>query len=165
MTITVSPFAEPWSITPGVTRPTFTINQTVTAATDDAIQETITNVTAVVDGTEPDLVITPGTTSVAITGSFQDPFVDGFTYVEPGESDKTMTPITVERIPNMPAGKRLYDLDQDMTAYTTKTITVTVSWELLTVAQTPEVFTLTMKINNSWEGIHTFMGDYYDYLN
>jgi len=163
MTITVSPFAEPWSI-PDRDRPTFTINQTVTAATDDAVNETITNVTAVVDGTEPDLVITPGTTSVAITGSFQDPFVDAFTYVEPGESNNSMTPITVELVPNMPAGKLLYDLDQDMTAYTTKTFTVTVSYDISSVSQTPEVFTLTMKINNSWDGIYAFMGDYYDYL-
>ena len=161
MTITVSPFAEPWSIA-ARDRPSFTINQTVTASGDDG--EDITNVTAVVDGTEPDLVITPGTTSVAITGSFQDPFVDGFTYVEPGESDKTMTPITVESIPNMPAGKLLYDLDQDMTAYTTKTFTITVSYDISTVAQTPQVFTLTMKINNSWDGIYAFMDDYYNYL-
>ena len=156
MTITVSPFAEPWSI-PDRDRPSFTINQTVTASGDAS--EDITNVTAVVDGTEPDLVITPGTTSVAITGSFQDPFVDAFTYVEPGESDKTMTPITVERVPNMPAGKLLYDLDQDMTAYTTKTFTITVTHDGSTTN-----FTLTMKINNSWDGIYAFMGDYYDYL-
>jgi len=156
MTITVSPFAEPWSIA-ARDRPSFTINQTVTASGDAS--EDITNVTAVVDGTEPDLVITPGTTSVAITGSFQDPFVDAFTYVEPGESDKTMTPITVERVPNMPAGKLLYDLDQDMTAYTTKTFTITVTHDGSTTN-----FTLTMKINNSWDGIYAFMGDYYDYL-
>ena len=97
MTISVSPFAEPWSI-PDRTRPTFTINQTVTASTDDALQETITNVTATVDGTEPDLVITPGTTSVSITGSFADPFVDSFTYVDEGESTNTTTrPIKVKR--------------------------------------------------------------------
>ena len=156
MTITVSPFAEPWSIA-ARDRPSFTINQTVTASGDDG--EDITNVTAVVDGTEPDLVITPGTTSVAITGSFQDPFVDAFTYVEPGESNKTMTPITVERVPNMPAGKLLYDLDQDMTAYTTKTFTITVTHDGSTTN-----FTLTMKINNSWDGIYAFMDDYYNYL-
>ena len=156
MTITVSPFAEPWSIA-ARDRPSFTINQTVTASGDAS--EDITNVTAVVDGTEPDLVITPGTTSVAITGSFQDPFVDAFTYVEPGESNKTMTPITVERVPNMPAGKLLYDLDQDMTAYTTKTFTITVTHDGSTTN-----FTLTMKINNSWDGIYAFMDDYYNYL-
>ena len=161
MTISVSPFAEPWSI-PDRTRPTFTINQTVTASTDDAVNETITNVTATVDGTEPDLVITPGTTSVSITGSFADPFVDSFTYVDAGESTNTMTPITVVGAPNLPAGKVFYDLDQDMTAYTTKTFTVVVSYELNNVAQTPESFTLTMKINNEWEGIRSLVDTYYD---
>ena len=161
MTISVSPFAEPWSI-PDRTRPTFTINQTVTASTDDAINETITNVTATVDGTEPNLVITPGTTSVSITGSFADPFSDSFTYVDAGESTNTMTPITVVGAPNLPAGKVFYDLDQDMTAYTTKTFTVVVSYELNNAAQTPESFTLTMKINNEWEGIRSLVDNYYD---
>ena len=161
MTISVSPFAEPWSI-PDRTRPTFTINQTVTASTDDALNETITNVTATVDGTEPDLVITPGTTSVSITGSFADPFSDSFTYVDAGESTNTMTPITVVGAPNLPAGKVFYDLDQDMTAYTTKTFTVVVSYELNNAAQTPESFTLTMKINNEWEGIRSLVDNYYD---
>ena len=161
MTISVSPFAEPWSI-PDRTRPTFTINQTVTASTDDAINETITNVTATVDGTEPDLVITPGTTSVSITGSFADPFSDSFTYVDAGESTNTMTPITVVGAPNLPAGKVFYDLDQDMTAYTVKTFTVVVSYELNNSAQTPESFTLTMKINNEWEGIRSLVDNYYD---
>jgi len=161
MTISVSPFAEPWSI-PDRTRPTFTINQTVTASTDDALNETITNVTATVDGTEPNLVITPGTTSVSITGSFADPFSDSFTYVDAGESTNTMTPITVVGAPNLPAGKVFYDLDQDMTAYTTKTFTVVVSYELNNAAQTPESFTLTMKINNEWEGIRSLVDNYYD---
>ena len=161
MTISVSPFAEPWSI-PDRTRPTFTINQTVTASTDDAVNETITNVTASVDGTEPNLVITPGTTSVSITGSFADPFSDSFTYVDAGESTNTMTPITVVGAPNLPAGKVFYDLDQDMTAYTTKTFTVVVSYELNNAAQTPESFTLTMKINNSWEGMRSLIDTYYN---
>ena len=80
MTISVSPFAEPWSI-PDRTRPTFTISQTITASASLADEE-ITNVTATVDGTEPNLVITPGTTSVAITGSFADPYSDSFTYID-----------------------------------------------------------------------------------
>tara|TARA_E500000331_G_C17242415_1_gene707577 strand:- start:534 stop:1016 length:483 start_codon:yes stop_codon:yes gene_type:complete len=160
MTISVSPFAEPWSI-PDRTRPTFTISQTVTASTDDALQETITNVTATVDGTEPDLVITPGTTSVAITGSFADPYSDSFTYIDAGQSDKTQTPTTVSGVDNLPADKIFFDLDQDMTAYTTKTFIITVSYDLVNVAQTPESFTLTMKINNEWEGIRSVVDNYY----
>ena len=159
MTISVSPFAEPWSI-PDRTRPTFTISQTITASASLADEE-ITNVTATVDGTEPNLVITPGTTSVAITGSFADPYSDSFTYIDAGQSDKTQTPTTVRGVDNLPADKIFFDLDQDMTAYTTKTFTVTVSYDLINVAQTPETFTLTMKINNEWEGIRSVVDNYY----
>lgn len=165
MTISVSPFAEPWSI-PDTTRPTFTINQTVTASTDDAVNETITNVTATVDGTEPNLVITPGTTSVSITGSFADPFSDTFTYLDTapcsGESTNTMSSTTVTGADNLPAGKVVYTINQDMTAYTTKTFTIVVSYELNNAAQTPESFTLTMKINNSWEGMRSLIDTYYN---
>ena len=159
MTISVSPFAEPWSI-PDRTRPTFTISQTITASASLADEE-ITNVTATVDGTEPNLVITPGTTSVAITGSFADPYSDSFTYIDAGQSDKTQTPTTVSGVDNLPADKIFFDLDQDMTAYTTKTFTVTVSYDLINVAQTHETFTLTMKINNEWEGIRSVVDNYY----
>ena len=159
MTISVSPFAEPWSI-PDRTRPTFTISQTITASASLADEE-ITNVTATVDGTEPNLVITPGTTSVAITGSFAAPYSDSFTYIDAGQSDKTQTPTTVSGVDNLPADKIFFDLDQDMTAYTTKTFTVTVSYDLINVAQTPETFTLTMKINNEWEGIRSVVDNYY----
>ena len=159
MTISVSPFAGPWSI-PDRTRPTFTISQTITASASLADEE-ITNVTATVDGTEPNLVITPGTTSVAITGSFADPYSDSFTYIDAGQSDKTQTPTTVSGVDNLPADKIFFDLDQDMTAYTTKTFTVTVSYDLINVAQTPETFTLTMKINNDWEGIRSVVDNYY----
>ena len=159
MTISVSPFAEPWSI-PDRTRPTFTISQTITASASLADEE-ITNVTATVDGTEPNLVITPGTTSVAITGSFADPYSDSFTYIDAGQSDKTQTPTTVSGVDNLPADKIFFDLDQDMTAYTTKTFIITVSYDLINVAQTPETFTLTMKINNEWEGIRSVVDNYY----
>ena len=163
MTISVSPFAEPWSI-PDRTRPTFTISQTITASASLADEE-ITNVTATVDGTEPNLVITPGTTSVAITGSFADPYSDSFTYIDAGQSDKTQTPTTVSGVDNLPADKIFFDLDQDMTAYTLKTFTVVVSWESGPIgnmtAQPDANFTVTMKINNEWEGIRSEVDKYY----
>ena len=98
---------------------------------------------------------------MAITGSFADPYSDSFTYIDAGQSDKTQTPTTVSGVDNLPADKIFFDLDQDMTAYTTKTFTVTVSYDLINVAQTPETFTLTMKINNEWEGIRSVVDNYY----
>ena len=141
-----------------LTRPNFTMNQVVSAsATAASGQEAnVTNVTATVQGTQPNLVITPGSTSVSITGSIEDPFVDEFTYIEQGESDKTQTPVTVQRIVNMPADKLFYDLNQDNTTYTTETFTITVTHDGSTTD-----FTLELKIYNEWEGIRSFVSNYY----
>ena len=139
-----------------ITRPNFTMNQTVTASTDDPLNETITNVTASVAGNQPDLVITPSSSSVSITGTLTDPFVDEFTYVEPGESDKTQTPTVVQRIPNMPADKILYNLNQDNTTPYIETFTITVTADTGTTT-----FTLELKINNEYEGIRSFISNYY----
>ena len=150
-----------------ITRPNFTMNQTISASCSVTAPDVcnVTNVTATVQGTQPNLVITPGSTSVSITGSIEDPFVDEFTYIEQGESDKTQTPVTVQRLVNMPADKLFYDLNQDNTNFTTEIFNITVQWEAgLTgnlVAQTPATFTLELKIYNEWEGIRSFVSNYY----
>ena len=166
MAVTITPDGTATFLT-DLTRPNFAMNQTVSAsATAPAGQvANVTNVTATVSGTQPDLVITPGSTSVSITGSIEDPFLDVFKYVEQGQSDKTSTPVTVERLVNMPPDKVMFDLQQDGTSYVTETFTVTVQWEAglagnLT-AQTPATFTLELKIYNEWEGIRSFISNYY----
>ena len=166
MAVTITPDGTATFLT-DITRPNFAMNQTVSAsATAPAGQvANVTNVTATVAGTQPDLVITPGSTSVSITGSIEDPFLDVFKYVEQGQSDKTSTPVTVERLVNMPPDKVMFDLQQDGTSYVTETFTVTVQWESgpagnLT-AQTPATFTLELKIYNEWEGIRSFISNYY----
>ena len=153
MAITITP-DEATGLT-DITRPNFTMNQTVTASSDDG-SDTITNVTASVAGNQPDLVITPSSSSVSITGTLTDPFVDEFTYVEPGESDKTQTPTVVQRIPNMPADKILYNLNQDNTTPYIETFTITVTSDTGTTT-----FTLELKINNEYEGIRSFISNYY----
>ena len=165
------------SITPDVatgladiTRPNFAMNQTVSAsatATSPADTANVTNVTASVVGTQPDLVITSGTTSVNIGGTLQDPFLDQFTYVERGTDPSLYpkVPVTVTKVDNMPADKLMYDLNQDNTTPYTETFTVTVQWESgpvgNLVAQTPATFTLELKINNAYEGIRSFISNYY----
>jgi hypothetical protein len=130
------------------------MNQTVTASGD--VDDDITNVTATVQGTHPNLVITPGSTSVSITGTLEDPFIDEFTYIDEGQSDKTQTPITVQRIVNMPSDKVMYNLNQDTTTYTTETFTITVTHDGSTTD-----FTIELKIYNEWEGIRSFISNYY----
>ena len=166
MAVTITPDGTATFLT-DLTRPNFAMNQTVSASCSVASPNVcnVTNVTATVAGTQPDLVITPGSTSVSITGSIEDPFVDEFKYVEQGESDKTSTPVTVRRLGNMPPDKVMFDLNQDNTSYTTETFTVTVQWESGPVgnltAQAPASFTLELKIYNEWEGIRSFISDYY----
>ena len=153
-----------------ITRPNFAMNQTVSASatpTAPATDANVTNVTASVVGTQPNLVITPGTTSVNIGGTLQDPFEDQFTYVEKGTDDSLYPkiPVTVTKVDNMPSDKLLYDLNQDNTSPYIETFTVTVQWEQGTagnlVAQTPVTFTLELKINNEYEGIRSFISNYY----
>ena len=166
MAVTITPDGTATFLT-DLTRPNFTMNQVVSASATAASGQVanVTNVTATVQGTQPNLVITPGSTSVSITGSIEDPFVDEFTYIEQGESDKTQTPVTVQRIVNMPADKLFYDLNQDNTNFTTEIFNITVQWESGTagnlVAQTPATFTLELKIYNEWEGIRSFVSNYY----
>ena len=95
MTVSITP-DEATGLT-DITRPNFAMNQTVSASATGSGSNVaeVTNVTASLQsGSEPDLVITNGTTSVNIGGTLQDPFVDEFTYIDEGQSDKTQTPIT-----------------------------------------------------------------------
>ena len=168
MTVSITPDGTATFLT-DITRPNFAMNQTVSAsatATSPNVAQTI-NVTAELQApdVEPDLVITDGSSSVNIGGTLQDPFVDVFTYVEQGETDKTMTPVVVERVVNMPADKIFYDLNQDANAYVSRFFLITVRWESglagNLVEQTPATFTLELKIYNEWEGIRSFVSNYY----
>ena len=169
MAVTITPDGTATFLT-DLTRPNFAMNETVSATCTVASPQicNVTNVTAAIQApaVEPDLVITDGTTSVNIGGSIQDPFVDIFKYVDQGESDKTQTPTTIERVINMPADKIYYDLDQDNNAYVSRFFDITVQWESgptgNLVAQTPATFVLELKIYNEWEGIRAFVSNYYN---
>jgi len=151
MAITITP-DEATGLT-DITRPNFAINQTVTASSDGG--DTITNVTASVAGNQPDLVITSGTTSVTIGGTLTDPFNDQFTYVEKGTT-YPKTPVTVTKVSNMPPDKLMYNLEQDNTTPYIETFTITVTADTGTTT-----FTLELKINNAYEGIRSFISNYY----
>ena len=170
MSVTITPDGTATFLT-DITRPNFAMNQTVsataTAPAADDVANTI-NVTATLQApdVEPDLGITDSTSSVNIGGTLQDPFIDVFTYVEQNETDKTMTPVVVERVVNMPADKIYYDLNQDANEYVSRFFIITVRWEMgpsggTLVEQTPATFTLELKIYNEWEGIRSFVSNYY----
>ena len=159
-------------------RPDYTLNHTVSASTSDEDDE-VTSVTctavtysyynasdSVVGGATDltsSLTITPGTTSVNISGTFDDPFSDSFTYVDKGGTNLVDTPTTVVGVSNLPANKEFYLLDQDTRNYVIITFTIevvvttTIGGATSTVTQTA-----TLQVNNEWEGIRSFVDTYYD---
>lgn len=141
-----------------LTRPNFTVSETVTASTDDASSETINSVSAVVNQTESNITITGGSSSVAVSGSYGNPFTDTFTYVNAGSSNLLMTPITVTGQDNVPADQIFFELSQDTSATASRTYTVTVTYN----TSLTETFTVTQTINNEFDAIKTFVSEYYD---
>ena len=159
-------------------RPDYTLNHTVSASTSDEDDE-VTSVTctavtysyynasdSVVGGATDltsTLTITPGTTSVNISGTFDDPFSDSFTYVDKGGTNLVDTPTTVIGVSNVPPNKEYYLLDQDTRNYVIVTFTIqvvvttTIGGATNTVTQTA-----TLQVNNEWEGIRSFVDTYYD---
>ena len=159
-------------------RPDYTLSHTVSASTSDEDDE-ITSVTctavtysyynasdSVVGGATDltsTLTITPGTTSVNISGTFDDPFSDSFTYVDKGGTNLVDTPTTVIGVSNVPPNKEYYLLDQDTRNYVIVTFTIEVVVDTTIGGTTSTVTqTATLQVNNEWEGIRSFVDTYYD---
>ena len=109
------------------------------------------------------MTITPGQNQVSISGTFDDPFSDSFTYVEKGSTNLVETPTTIIGVSNVPANKEYYLLDQDTRNYVILTFTIVVTI-FATIGNTTstETFTATLQVNNEWEGIRSFVDTYYD---
>ena len=159
-------------------RPDYTLSHTVSASTSDEDDE-VTSVTctavtysyynasdSVVGGATDltsTLTITPGTTSVNISGTFDDPFSDSFTYVDKGGTNLVDTPTTVIGVSNVPPNKEYYLLDQDTRNYVIVTFTIQVVVTTTIGGATSTVTkTATLQVNNEWEGIRSFVDTYYD---
>ncbi len=184
VSITCSPAGDiPTSQFADKVRPDYTLSHSVSASTNTQTNNqnwsvTSTNCTAVTysyydgggsnvgGGTDltSTLTITPGTSSVSISGTFNDPFSDSFTYVEKGGTDLEDTPTTVVGVSNMPAGKDFYFLDQDQRWYVLVTFTI----QVVETAPSPytgsntATFYPTLRVENSWEGIRSFVDTFYD---
>ncbi len=160
-----------------ITNSTFAINETLTfsATAGDVITSSAISFQDPADLGIPDDSTSQdnitfsgeGTTVITVGGNWNDPFNDQFTYVEKGTDPSLYPkiPVTVTQVGNMPSDKLLYDLNQDNTSPYIETFTVTVQWEQGTagnlVAQSPVTFTLELKINNEYEGIRSFISNYY----
>jgi hypothetical protein len=157
ITLTISPSGNnPLTQIQDTNRILRTVTATIAASTDD-ILETIDSVTATLQQNEPEVVIGGGITSVSINGTYIDPFIDSFTYVERDSNNLIGSPITIIGTANVPPNKYLYNLLQDTRENSIRTYNVTVNTNLTT-----QQFVVTHSINNEFEGIRSFMANYYD---
>jgi hypothetical protein len=119
---------------------------------------TIVSVTAqLVGSSDPGIVITPGSTSVTISGKHITGFQDILTYVDKGQSDKTQAPKSVSGIENMPAGQNLFDLNQDKKQSLDRQFLITVTLD----DDSAQSFTLKQTVINDLESMRSFMGSYF----
>ena len=183
VSITCSPQGDTTTQFAEKTRPDYTLSHSVSASTNTQTNNqnwsvTSTNCTAVtysyydsgdsVVGGATDLsstlTITPGTTSVSISGTFDDPFSDSFTYVDKGGTNLVDTPTVVIGVSNVPPNKDFYFLDQDTRWYVLVTFTI----QVVETAPSPytgsntATFYPTLRVENEWEGIRSFVDTYYD---
>lgn len=121
--------------------------------------ETITSVTASLIGSpeESSVIITPGTTSVTISGKHLNTFTDVFTYVSKGQSDKTETPTSVIGRGKVPPAKTLFNLAQDLRKSEIRSYSI--------VVNETQVFTVTQEVENALELMKDFMANYFNGAN
>lgn len=124
-------------------------------------QGTVISVSAVLNGTEPQVQIQNGTTSVNISGTYDNAWADQFTFVSAGESDLTETPQTVTYLENLPPEQNLFRLDQDLSDTKTVTYTVTVQYrDAETNQETTTTLSFVHIIEQDWEAVRQLMASY-----
>jgi hypothetical protein len=153
ISIVVSP-GSPTEIS-STTRTLKTVNATITATGDAG--EIIQSVLIELEENEPGVTILNGITSSSINGTYIDPFEDSFTYVERGSSNLIETPKTVIGTENLPPKKDYFILSQDTREESIRHYNVTVI-----SSGGSNSFEVTHSIYNEWEGIRSFVDNYYD---
>lgn len=124
-------------------------------------EDTVTSVSAVLNGTEPQVQIQNHTTSVNISGRYENAWADQFTFVSAGESNLTETPQTVTYFENLPPEQNLFNLDQDLSDTKTRTYTVTVKYrDANTNQERTTTLNFTHIIEQDWEAVMQLMANY-----
>jgi hypothetical protein len=140
-------------------RSDLTVNNSIVASGDAG--ETIEGISCVLRSVEPDIVISTTTDTANVVGTYQDPFTDTFQFVSKGSSNLTETPTTVVGVENVPVQKDLFNLNQDTRGSFTLTYDVVVDYDDAG-SQDSESFVITQDITNEFEGIRSFIDNYYD---
>jgi len=95
--------------------------------------------------------------TISISGTFADVFIDEFTYVDRGSSDLLETPKTTIGVFRLPPNKDFFNLDQDLRD------DINITWTITVVTTTStETFTLTQLLRNNWQFLANFIEQYYD---
>lgn len=124
--------------------------------------ESIVGVTAELIG-DPDsgLIITPGETSVIISGKHTSGFIDIFQYVSKGSNTTVEVPTVVTGQENVPPDRDLFDLNQDKNQFITKNFLVTVSYTASSMSVETASFTVPQVVANNLDAMTEFMGSYF----
>lgn len=133
---------------------------TVSVPSTETEDFTITSISVVLLGDDEPITITVSEPTITFDGTYLSGWDDVFTYVPPGESNKTTTPIE-ETIDELPDGQDLYDLDQDQKHFISRNYDVTVTYVgSVSQEETTETETLAHEVFNDLESIRSFMANY-----
>lgn len=133
---------------------------TVSVPSTETETFTVTDIEVQLLGDEEPIDITVSVPTINFDGTYFSGWDDVFTYVPPGESDKTVDPVSVN-LTNLPDGQDLYDLDQDQKHFVSRDYSVTVTYTTdSTGAESTETVTLTHEVFNDLEAIRSFMANY-----
>jgi len=111
---------------------------------------------------DPEIKITPGESSVAISGRHSTVFLDVFTYVSVGSSnliEEAKTAVGVAFLPNI---SNMYDLKQDGALEKIRQFKITVTYYIPPAVNTKltEEFTVPQTVENGLEAVRQFMANY-----
>lgn len=138
--------------------------QTVTVSIQQGETESFTfiAITNVILIGEPDTVdVVVDDNQINFDGTYVSGWDDLFTFVSPGESNKTADPTTVVGTANLPDGQDLFDLDQDQKHFIFREYEVTVDYQDdLSSEIITETDILVHEVFNDLEAIRSFMANY-----
>ena len=129
-------------------------SQTITASSN--LGETIISVTATLDEEDSGIVITPGATSVTLSGKHTIGFSDFAKYITKGSSDKIEDPSEINKLSEIPENVDLFEYAPSPIGSLTKNINVLVT-TTLGVFEYP----LTQEVNNNVEEFTRYIHNYY----
>jgi hypothetical protein len=125
--------------------------------------EVIEQVTAELLGiADPEIIITPSTSSVSVSGKHTTAFQDVFTYVSVGSSNLIEAAKTAVGAAFLPDPSNMYDLKQDGTLEKVRQFKITVTYYIPPAVNTKltQEFTVPQTVENSLEAVRQFMANY-----